>query len=484
MTGRFFMARTIGLGIHPNQQITKSHPMSSKSLLQIIYDNRDDLYPSVLSSIKKGADVNAVTQYAESALKVASGNGRFDVVRLLLESGADATQLEWTPVFYAIAFDEVEDVRNAIGHQDDLEKRDSWYRTPLLLAILTGNRAKASLLLELGANRNAVGLCGKTPFQYAVQNNDIGMLGWLYQNGFDPEASDMFLTTPLIDAAKQGMTESVSFLLSLGVNIHTCNDIPERAIEVASNLEIVHLLLARGEDINSINEETHALLIGTRINGQPNVQQDIYEEHKHPRFGRHNPEKCTNAFWLDMIRTGASAWTARESYHDDSSNCPIWSYQRYGRSTNLLKNGVIIEIAGEHEDHYDPDFCIYNDVTVFHPNGDIEIYGYPENIFPCTDFHSATLIGKHIIIIGNLGYPESRIVCETPVYALDIESMKIKKISTSGNSPGWISQHHASFTNGILSITGGNIWTNEQGAFKLLENERSYQLCIENWTWK
>ncbi len=41
----------------------------------------------------------------------------------------------------------------------------------------------------------------------------------------------------------------------------------------------------------------------------------------------------------------------------------------------------MICIAGEHEDHYDPDFCIYNDVVVLDLDGSVAIYGYPEEIF-------------------------------------------------------------------------------------------------------
>lgn len=62
------------------------------------------------------------------------------------------------------------------------------------------------------------------------------------------------------------------------------------------------------------------------------------------------------------------------------------------RSSTRLRNGREIYIAGEHEDWYDPDFYIYNDVIVIHPNLEIQIYGYPRTVFRATDFHSATLV--------------------------------------------------------------------------------------------
>jgi len=62
----------------------------------------------------------------------------------------------------------------------------------------------------------------------------------------------------------------------------------------------------------------------------------------------------------------------------------------------VLPDGREVLIAGEHEDYYDPDFFIYNDVVVRAPDGKFAIYGYSKEAFPPTDFHTATLLpGQH-----------------------------------------------------------------------------------------
>jgi len=68
---------------------------------------------------------------------------------------------------------------------------------------------------------------------------------------------------------------------------------------------------------------------------------------------------------------------------------PIWTFDRMGATQCNLSDGRILCIGGEHEDYYDPDFCIYNDVIVFGPAGEIEIYGYPEEVFPPTSGRSS-----------------------------------------------------------------------------------------------
>src|SRR6185369_11799713 len=97
---------------------------------------------------------------------------------------------------------------------------------------------------------------------------------------------------------------------------------------------------------------------------------------------------------------------------------------RFGQSSTLLGDGRRIAIAGEHEDYYDPDFYIYNDVIVHHPSGEVDIYCYPREVFSPTDFHSATLVGDRIVLIGRLGYSGTRMPEVTPVYALDTSTYR------------------------------------------------------------
>ena len=89
-----------------------------------------------------------------------------------------------------------------------------------------------------------------------------------------------------------------------------------------------------------------------------------------------------------------------------------------GQPSVTLPDGREVYIAGEHEDHYDPDFYIYNDVVVM--DGDqCDILGYATDIFLPTDFHTATLVRDEIILIGNLGYPEDRDPTTTQVFRLN-----------------------------------------------------------------
>ena len=186
-----------------------------------------------------------------------------------------------------------------------------------------------------------------------------------------------------------------------------------------------------------------------------------------------------------MISSGAIAYAARDKFNDeDPADGAIWCYRRFGKSINELPDGRIIEIAGEHEDYYDPDFCIYNDVVLHHGDGTFDIYGYPQDVFPPTDFHTATLVDGFIYIIGSLGYAGSRKFGVTPVYRLDLSSFQITAIATTGENPGWISHHKASYLNNdTIRIAGGkrSSMENEKEIFDASVDEYLLDLRTGRW---
>lgn len=460
----------------------------AKSLLSTIYQNSDDLLSEVEVLLDKGAYPNLITKYDESPLRVASNNGRFDVVKLLLSRGADASQLGWTHIFHAIAYGSVDNLEQTITNGCDLEARDFWKRTSLLFSILVGDIRKTALLIEAGANVNAVGRCGKTPLGYAIQKDNVDMLNWLIGQGFDLEQRDEFNSTPLINAAELGATKCVKALINAGVDIFAENHTSEQGITVASNLEIITALVNAGADINDISKEMRAEMLGYRVDEAPEVSESEYFKGKKRVFGKSNPELANNPFWEAMVKCGGSDWHASSKFdknRDAFEDEPIWCFERFGKSITPLPDGRFIEIAGEHEDSYDPDFCIYNDVFVHDGEGNCQIYIYPRELFLPTDFHTATLVEHYIYVIGNLGYDEDRRPGYTQVYRLDIRTLKMERIETSGEMPGWISNHKAFFDgHSTITIVGGKLIINEDGEEDYVDNKYEYSLCLKSREWK
>ncbi|MBW4421904.1 MAG: ankyrin repeat domain-containing protein [Myxacorys californica WJT36-NPBG1] len=436
--------------------------------------------------IDKGAQLNGQSSYGESALSVASRCGWFDIVQMLLEAGGDCLRLGWTDLMQAVALGTLSDVKAQLEKGADLTTVDQWERTPWLLSLQVGEVSKAQRLLEAGSDPLAVGRCGKLPMMYALESGNLAMLKWLIELGLDINGTDEFGETALMLAAELDQVEAASLLLEAGVDVSQTTKYNGKAINKAHSLNMIERLVAVGEELADLDPSVRRLL--TRVDAPDCWELEVkhYQAAKYPRFGNRNPEMMTAPFWREMVRFRGAAYAARAQYKDTSyrTEAAVWCFQRFGQTITILPDGRVIEIAGEHEDYYDPDFYIYNDVVVYDGHGDFQIYGYPRTIFPPTDFHTATWFDGWIYIIGNLGYQDDRIVGDTPVYRLNCTTFTIENVETHGESPGWLSHHRAVLYNRQIRISGGKVWaTQQQDQPTLIDNDAQYVLNLEQNYW-
>lgn len=133
----------------------------------------------------KGAPLDGRSSHNESALSVLSRQGRYDLVAWLLDQGVDPSPLGWNALMKATAIGSLAEVQAELKDAD-LESRDYWERTALLIAVMTGDTAKADLLLHHGANLEARGRCNVTALHLAVQNDLAPMAAWLIGRGLSP----------------------------------------------------------------------------------------------------------------------------------------------------------------------------------------------------------------------------------------------------------------------------------------------------------
>jgi len=242
------------------------------------------------------------------------------------------------------------------------------------------------------------------------------------------------------------------------------------------------------------------------------ITPKVYLQNCKRRFGNRNPTRITNPVWDWMIRTEYDPYPVRiqlglEANSDHPGN-PDFCFQRFGMTRTEMPDGRVIFIAGEHEDAYDPDFCIYNDVIVtrgytstrsddagyveYDPGAVdnsaaiIEYYAYPRHTFRPTDFHTATLVGDQIYIVGSIGYVGERKPSRTPIYRLCTRSYRIERVQPLGQVPGWISKHRAKLANDGRTISiskGETLIESDQGqAFK--QNQRTYLFDTATFRWR
>jgi hypothetical protein len=251
------------------------------------------------------------------------------------------------------------------------------------------------------------------------------------------------------------------------------------------------LLLAGGckqkDNVMTDSPVDSSAVAGDDVPLDPAVTRELFLKWRSPRLGAANPEPMSNPVWNWLVRARINAYQATQRLKGPSAldAGPGWCFQRFGQSTTRLPDGRVVFIAGEHEDFYDPDFYIYNDVAIEHPGGGIAIYGYPRAVFPPTDSHSATVVGDRIVLIGNLGYPDDRRPGTTPVLTLDLNTLAIAAVQTSGTPPGWIHKHAAILSEDGRSILvrGGTVDPGEKQE-TFVENIDDWRLHLDDWRWE
>jgi ankyrin repeat protein len=190
--------------------------------------------------IERGADINVRTQQGRTALMAAAKrNGNADLVRLLLEKGADVKATGDTTLIEAAQSGDVEIMRLLIESGANVNCIDPRVgETPLHSAAVSDNVEAVRLLLAKGANPNA-----------AVKKMTRVIGGSILDMGIGKQ-------TPLMLAAPTGSPELIRALIDAGANVNA-QDIQGMSplmLAVASedqDLAVVRVLLQSGANVNA-----------------------------------------------------------------------------------------------------------------------------------------------------------------------------------------------------------------------------------------
>ncbi|MDJ1016277.1 MAG: ankyrin repeat domain-containing protein [Paracoccaceae bacterium] len=469
-----------------------------------------ELVPTLCRLLDEGADVNAASPYGETAFRQCFIRSDFGAVRLLLERGADVSQENWTATHLAVLRGEVPRIERGAA---DLASRDADGRTPFLLACRVANVDAAATLMELTPENGRVcGDDGETPLHDAARSGSVPICEWVLNAGYPIDAGDRHGGTALLVAVehnhldvaasllerganprlgrnlsaelrergnepKDALAKAANFLMEQTKKLVPMPDIPDSIVrpgDSAETPEMQRLLAAHGVPLEQFESDAVPVITGADRLPPQAVTPEMFGDTANPREGRANPERVDIPFWSEQIRTGRSGYAGEVAClgERDYSACsgPVWSFDRFGRTGTRLPDGRWVLIAGEHEDHYDRDFQIYNDVTVLHPEGRVDHYLYPRDVFPPTDFHTATLLGDRILLIGNLGYQDARQEGLTQILWLNLSDFSIVAAKTTGDNPGWISKHSAVLNENEIIVSGGKIepgYTDNKEVFTL-----------------
>jgi ankyrin repeat protein len=238
--------------------------------------------------------LNAKNTIGATPLSLAALYGRTEIVKWLIETGADANNIEdafSTPFFLAVYGNDIETAKVllpktkvlnpqkngmtllhmiAIGQNNaaaielliangvDIEVRNEQGFTPLHTAVSMKSEAAIQTLLKCGANIEAKNLVGSTALQMTALSGDERIANLLIEHRANLNAVSNGGCTPLHFATLGDNKETVRLLLEKGARVSPQDEDGETPLHVAARhgrIEIAKLLREHGADENVKNED-------------------------------------------------------------------------------------------------------------------------------------------------------------------------------------------------------------------------------------
>ncbi|XP_078667214.1 uncharacterized protein LOC144909035 [Branchiostoma floridae x Branchiostoma belcheri] len=204
----------------------------------------------VKTLLQAGVQVNTENSEGETPLWDAVRGGHSNIVRLLLQKGADpgagantASGTEKTSLWLAAERGHVEVVSILAQAGADLNMADDEGRTPLLVATEKGHAEVMSILIQAGADLDKADRVGRTPLWRAAGSGHVEVVSILSQAGADLDKADKHQQTPLWAAAFFGNMEVVKVLIEAGADISKPDETGKTPYQVA--IERKHIDVAQ-----------------------------------------------------------------------------------------------------------------------------------------------------------------------------------------------------------------------------------------------
>lgn len=259
------------------------------------YAVRNDDAQLVDRLIRAGADVKAANRYGITPLYLASVNGNAAIIEKLLNAGADANAVSTegeTALMTASRTGNVDAVKVLLAHGADVNARESWHgETALMWAVAQKHAAAARELIARGADVNArsttnkwerqnsaeprekwLPLGGLSVIEFAARQGCVDCIPVLLQAGAEINAVDQDGITPLLSAMINGHYDVANVLIEKGANpdiadrtgrtpLYSAVDdhtmpasnrpSPKEIDNEVSSLDVVKALITKGANINA-----------------------------------------------------------------------------------------------------------------------------------------------------------------------------------------------------------------------------------------
>ncbi|KFZ24911.1 hypothetical protein V502_00588 [Pseudogymnoascus sp. VKM F-4520 (FW-2644)] len=208
--------------------------------------------------LNKGADVNAQGGYHGNALQAASVGGHEQVVKLLLNKGSDVNAqggYHGNALQAASVGGHEQVVKLLLNKGSDVNAQGGHHSSALQAASAGGHEQVVKLLLNKGSDVNAQGGYHGNALQAASVGGHEQVVKLLLNKGSDVNAQGRHHGSALQAASVGGHEQIVKLLLNKGADVNAQGGPYSNALQAASaggHGQVVKLLLDKGADVNAL----------------------------------------------------------------------------------------------------------------------------------------------------------------------------------------------------------------------------------------
>ena len=152
----------------------------------------------------------------------------------------------------------------------DIDVRNAFDQTPLVVAAKSGWAEEVDRLLRAGASVDAAARTGKTALMVATEAGHVDALSLLLAAGANVDTRDRDGWTPVMAATRSGRVEQVGMLIAVGADVNATSDLGWTALMWAAydgHVDLVRLLLDTGADPNQVSHAGTTALIRAASHG-------------------------------------------------------------------------------------------------------------------------------------------------------------------------------------------------------------------------
>ena len=235
---------------------------SVSQLHTVCFFGLDDIAKSLIDSGK--IDVNAPSHIGTTPVIRAAAAGHPELVRMLLQRGADPTLKNWygNALGCAAEAGHCNTIQELLDFGMDVNIRDDVGRTALHCAADDGHEQALRLLVERGADTEALDGHGLMPWHAFAEGGHMEAIHFLLGRGFDPDRRCSNGLTALHYAAGENHVEVIYVLIVSGADLDArtpnSNTPLHYAVRYAVHQEsenAVKLLLSAGADVHAEDNE-------------------------------------------------------------------------------------------------------------------------------------------------------------------------------------------------------------------------------------